>query len=333
MATTPEGRSYYVRGDRGMRMLKLILRRLLTFIPVIFVVGFLGFVLQYITPTSPAQYILGEAATPEAVARVNHALGQDKPFFTQFGHWMWNALQGHLGTSLFSSEPVTHAIMQRLPATLSLSLAALVLSLLIGVSAGTAAALRPGSRTDRVVNLGSSLGLAIPGFWLGILLAYYFAYKLQWFPIFGYTPITDDPFAWLQGIFLPALALAVPAAAIFARHTRNQLTDVLARDYIRTARAKGASRRRIITHHALKNAAMPIVTLAGTTFVALLSGTVIVEQIFTVPGVGSLTVTAAEQKDLPIVQGVVVLAAVAVLIVNLLVDIFNGMLDPRLRTS
>jgi peptide/nickel transport system permease protein len=195
------------------------------------------------------------------------------------------------------------------------------------------AALHPGGLSDRAVNLISSFGLAIPGFWLGILLAYWFVYNLGWFPIFGYTEFTDDPWKWLQAVFLAAVALAIPAAAIFARHSRNSLSDVLASDYVRTARAKGANRREIISRHALRNAATPVVTLAGITFVALMGGTVIIEQIFNIPGVGRLAISAAQQKDIPIVQGLVMLAAIAVLIINLLVDIINGLLDPRLRQS
>jgi len=314
-------------------LLKLIAHRLITFIPVLAIVGVMSFALLFITPGSPGQYLLGDAATPEGVAQIDRELGLNRPFVNQFADWFGKAARGDLGDSILTRQSVRDSIMDRLPATASLAIAALLLALTLGVPMGAAAALRPGRFTDRALSLMSSLGVAIPGFWLGILLANYFVFKLQWFPVLGYTPITENPWLWVKSITLPAVALAAPAAAVFARHMRNQLTDVLQRDYVRTARAKGATQRRVVIHHALKNAASPIVTLAGTSFVGLLGGTVIVEQIFSIPGVGNLAINASYQKDLPIVQGLVVLAAVVVLLVNLSVDIINGILDPRVRTS
>jgi len=314
-------------------MVRFIAWRILTFVPIIVGALAVSFLLLHLSPGSPALYILGETATPEDVARVDAQLGLDQPFLVQFGQWTLRALGGDFGTSVFGSLTVGEAVSEAIPATMSLALVSIVFALLAGLSLGLLAGLNSGSPLDRLVTGLTSIGLAIPSFWLGVVVSFVFGVKLGWFPIVGFTPIEENPLEWFRGLILPALCLGLLGAAVIARHTRTALLDTLSRDYIRTARAKGLSPRRIRLVHVLKNAAVPIVTLTGLQFIGVLGGTVIVESIFGISGIGRLIVQAAHQKDIPIIQGIVVYMTVVVLVVNLIIDVAYAALDPRMSVS
>jgi peptide/nickel transport system permease protein len=233
---------------------------------------------------------------------------------------------------LFSSQPVMRSVVDRLPPTLSLTLCATVLSLVVGVTAGMVAAARSGSLTDRAITVASSLGLAVPSFWLALILVLLFVSKLGWFPPTGYVGLTDDPVGWLKSITLPTIALAVASVGVFARQTRSALIEVLQSDYIVAARARGLTRRQVILRHGLKNAAIPVVTILGLQIVGLLGGAVIVEQVFAIPGIGNLAITSVSTRDMTVIQGIVVLTSLVVVAVNLVVDIVYGYVNPRARS-
>lgn len=314
-------------------MLRFVAWRIVTFIPIMAGALVVSFLLLFLSPGSPAIYILGETATPEDVARIDEQLGLDQPFFVQFGHWVWRALGGDFGTSVVGSISVREAVGDAIPATMSLALVSMVFALLAGLSLGLLAGLNSGSPLDRMLTGLTSVGLAIPSFWLGVVVSFVFGVKLGWFPIVGYTPIEEDPLEWFRGLVLPAGCLGLLGAAVIARHTRTTLLDTLGRDFIRTARAKGLSPRRVRLVHVLKNAAVPVVTLTGLQFIGVLGGTVIIESIFGISGIGRLIVQAAHQKDIPIIQGVVVYMTVVVLLVNLIIDVAYAALDPRMSVS
>lgn len=312
-------------------MLKLIGNRLLATIPLLLIVSVMVFSIVHLVPGDPAITILGENSTPERVAETRERLGLDDPILEQYGRWLSGAVRGDLGTSLFTSEPVSEALADRIPITLSLTAVSLVVAMLIGVTAGIVAAAKRGTFIDRLATLGASLGVAVPNYWLGSILIVTLALGRDWFPATGYTPPSESVVDWLRGLFLPAIALGSAAAAEIARQLRASLVDVLQQDYIRTARAKGMGRWLVIGKHGLKNAAMPLVTVIGFQVTVLLGGSVIVEQIFGIPGLGSLAVRKVLEQDIPVVQGIVLVSVLIVVIVNLLVDITYGWLNPKVR--
>lgn len=314
-------------------MLQLVVRRLLALLPMLFLVSLIVFSLVLIIPGDPAITISGENATEAQIEATRERLGLNDPILVQYGRWAGNAIQGDLGTSLFSSRSVSSAIAERFPVTLSLTFAAIFVAMLIAIPAGIIAATKRGTWIDRVATLGASLGVAMPNFWLGLVLVLVFALWNPWFPAIGYVGFTENPFQWARHMFLPALTLGTAAAAETTRQLRSALSDVLHQDYIRTARAKGLRGRVVVMKHALKNAAVPVVTVIGLQVSLLLGGAVIVEQIFGIPGLGQLAIRAVLERDIPMIQGVVVVTTVIVLVVNLLVDLTYGFLNPKVRSQ
>lgn len=313
-------------------MLQLILRRLLTTIPMLVIVTLGIFVLMQFVPGDPAFSVAGESASAEQIAAIRTELGLDRPFVERYFDWLGDAVRGDLGTSLFSSQGVADAVIARLPATLSLTFVSLFFGLLIGIPAGDLAAVRPGGALDRTITAVASFGLAIPNFWLGILLVTVFTRWLDWLPPTGYVGITVDPLDWFRSLILPGITLGSSAAAAVARQTRSALVEVLQRDYITAARARGMGYWRVVFKHGQKNAAVPLLTVIGLQAVALLGGAVVVEQVFSIQGVGQLAISAVSRRDISMIQGVVVLSAVVVVGVNLVIDVLYGWVNPRVRT-
>lgn len=308
-----------------------VIRRLLMAIPLLFASSIVVFSLVLAVPGDPAATLAGDNATPERIESIRLALGLDRPLVEQYLDWAGGVLQGDLGTSLLSSNSVSDTIVQRLPVTLSLALAAIVLGLLIGVPAGVVSALKRNRWPDRVSTVGASAGMAMPNFWLGLVFVVVFAVKNPWFPPSGYVRFTESPWEWLHHIFLPALTLATGAAAEITRQLRGSLSDALGTDYVRTARAKGLRRWSVVGKHAAKNASIPVVTVLGLQFSLLLGGTVAVERVFGIPGLGSSIIDAVLGKDLPMIQGIVLLLTFAVVMTNLVVDVAYGYLNPKIR--
>ncbi len=312
-------------------MLGYIVRRVLATIPVMGVVALFVFSLLYLAPGDPAAIIAGDQASPEQIALIRASLGLDRPFLVRFGEWAWRIAHGDLGTSIFTNLPVGHMIAQRIEPTLSLMLLTLVVSLLIAVPLGVLAAARQGSLVDRGVMLFAVLGFSTPVFVIGYVLAYVFALRLDWFPVQGYVPLAGGFWPFLRALILPAATLGGIYIALIARITRASMLEVLSQDYIRTARAKGLGRGAVLFVHALKNAAVPIVTVVGLGVALLIGGAVVTESVFAIPGLGRLTVDAILRRDYPVIQGVVLLFSFAYVVINLLVDLLYTVFDPRIR--
>ncbi len=312
-------------------MFAYIVRRILATIPVMAVVALFVFSLLYIAPGDPAAVIAGDQATPADVERIRQSLGLDRPFLVRFGEWVWRILRGDLGVSIFTNLPVSTMIAQRVQPTLSLMVLTLLLAVTIAVPMGVVAAWRQGTLVDRAVMGFAVLGFSVPVFVVGYLLAYVFALELDWLPVQGYTSIDQGIWPWLENLILPAVALGGVYIALIARITRATMLEVLQQDYIRTARAKGAGQGSILFLHALKNAAVPIVTVIGIGVALLIGGAVVTESVFAIPGLGRLTVDAILRRDYPVIQGVVLLFSFVYVLVNLLIDILYTFLDPRIR--
>jgi peptide/nickel transport system permease protein len=312
-------------------MFAYIVRRILATIPVMAVVALFVFSLLYIAPGDPAAVIAGDQATPADVERIRQSLGLDRPFLVRFGEWVWRILRGDLGVSIFTNLPVSTMIAQRVQPTLSLMVLTLLLAVTIAVPMGVVAAWRQGTLVDRAVMGFAVLGFSVPVFVVGYLLAYVFALELDWLPVQGYTSIDQGIWPWLENLILPAVALGGVYIALIARITRATMLEVLQQDYIRTARAKGAGQGSILFLHALKNAAVPIVTVIGIGIALLIGGAVVTESVFAIPGLGRLTVDAILRRDYPVIQGVVLLFSFVYVLVNLLIDILYTFLDPRIR--
>lgn len=312
-------------------MTAYIIRRLLATIPVMVVVAIFVFLLLHLTPGDPAAVIAGDDATPEAVDGIRTKLGLDQPIHVQFGIYAANLLRGDLGTSIFSNLPVLTLVKQRLEPTLVLAASTLVMAVLLAIPMGVLAAWKARTLIDRVVMGFSVLGFAVPGFLVGYLLIYVFAIELKWLPVQGYRPLSQGIDQTARSIILPALALSMAYMALIARMTRASMLDVLSQDYIRTAKAKGVATLIVLLRHALKNAAVPIITVIGIGLTLLISGVVITETVFNIPGLGRLTVDAILKRDYPIIQGLIILFAGAKVLVNLLIDISYVFFDPRIR--
>jgi peptide/nickel transport system permease protein len=310
----------------------MIGRRLALSVVLVFVASTLTFVLVSVTPGDPANTILGGQQNVRAqdVAQLRQQLGLNQPLLQRYWHWLRGALHGDFGTSVITGQSVTREVNSRLGVTLTLIVGALVLSAVVGVSLGVVSAIRRGvlGRFTDVLSLG---GLAVPAFWLGLVLVSVFAVKLRWFPANGYTAFSAGPSAWLKSITLPILALFVGGVATIAKQTRNAMAEVLDSEFIRNLRANGLPGRSIIFRHALRNAAIPVVTILGLGFVGLLGGTIFIEQLFVLPGIGSLAVSSVQSHDLPVVQGVVIYFVLIVVLVNLLIDLMYGWLNPKAR--
>ena len=308
-----------------------LLRRVLATIPVMLVVTVFVFSLLRIAPGDPAATIAGDSATSEDIARVRASLGLDKPIVVQLGIWVSDLAAGDLGTSIYSRLPVTHLIAQRLEPTLTLSLSTLIIAVCLAVPLGVLAAWKVGTWIDRAVMVFAVLGFSLPVFWLGFLFIYGFSIKLQWLPVQGFVSISEGVLPFLQHLVLPSLTLGMVYMALIARITRASVLEVLTQDYIRTAHSKGLGDQRVLWHHALKNASVPIVTIIGIGIALLIGGVVVTESVFAIPGLGRLTVDAILHRDYPVIQGIILVFSSVYVLVNLLVDLSYTVLDPRIR--
>jgi peptide/nickel transport system permease protein len=312
-------------------MFAYIIRRILATIPVMAVVAIFVFALLYLSPGDPAAIIAGDTATVDDIARIRAHLGLDRPVYIQFGTWVWRLLHGDLGISIFTNLPVMKLIEQRLEPTVALSLATLLVSIVVAIPMGVLAAWNAGTWIDRLVMVFAVVGFSVPVFVLAYILIYVFAIWADVLPVQGYVSITQGFRPFLSHIILPSIALGMIFAALIARITRASMLDVLAQDYIRTAQAKGLSSEQVLIGHALKNAAVPIVTIIGIGVALLIGGVVVTETVFAIPGLGRLTVDAILRRDYPIIQGVILIFSAAYVLVNLLVDLSYTLLDPRIR--
>jgi peptide/nickel transport system permease protein len=308
-----------------------VVRRLFATIVVMAVVALVVFSLLYLTPGDPAAVIAGDVATDEDIRRIRATLGLDQPFLVRFGTWVWALLHGDLGTSIFTNLPVTRLIGQRIEPTVALTLCTLVVAVAIAVPLGVIAAARAGSWIDRAIMAFSVLGFSVPVFVLAYMLILTFSTGLGWLPVQGYRSISEGVWEWLRHLILPAAALGTVYIALIARITRATMLDVLAQDYVRTAQAKGLSPRQVLVSHALKNAAVPIMTVVGIGIALLISGAIVTETVFAIPGIGRLTVDAILRRDYPIIQGVILLFSGVYVLINLAVDLSYMLFDPRIR--
>jgi len=311
-------------------MLAYVVRRILVTILVMAIVAALVCGLLYVMPGDPAAIIAGEQASPADVERIRHSLGLDRAFPIRFAEWAWRLLQGDLGTSI-SNLPVGALIAQRVAPTLSLMLITLVLAVAIAVPLGVLAAWKAGSLFDRATMASAVLGFSVPVFVVGYVLVYVFALELNWLPVQGYAPLTAGVWPWLRHLILPAIALGGVYIALIARITRAVMLDVLQKDYIRAARARGLGEGRILFVHALKNASIPIATVIGLGIAMLVGGAVVTESVFAIPGLGRLTVDSVLRRDYPVIQGLVLMFSFAYVLINLAVDLLYAALDPRIR--
>ncbi|RDJ23090.1 ABC transporter permease [Bosea caraganae] len=312
-------------------MLAFIVKRIITTIPVMAFVALFVFSLLYIAPGDPAAVIAGDQASPADVERIRASLGLDRPYLIRFGEWLFRVLQGDLGTSIFTSLPVTQLIAQRIEPTVSLMVLTLIFAVVIAVPMGVIAAWKAGTWIDKVAMAFAVLGFSVPVFVVGYLLAYTFALKLDWLPVQGYTPLSQGFWPWLRNLILPSITLGFVYIALIARITRATMLEVLQQDYIRTARSKGLGQRSILFLHALKNAAVPIITIIGIGIALLIGGAVVTESVFAIPGLGRLTVDAILRRDYPVIQGVVLMFSFVYVLVNLLIDLAYTLVDPRIR--
>ncbi|BBG05337.1 MULTISPECIES: ABC transporter permease [Pseudonocardia] len=312
---------------------RMVIRRIGGGLLVLWLVSLLTFLMVQLIPGDPAEVIAGDNASVADVDRIRAQLGLDRPVYEQYLSWLGGVLQGDLGNSLFTNQPVTQAILDVAPPTLALTLTAIILALLLGVGAGVIAGLRQGSWIDRAVSTLATLGIAMPSFWVAMLLVSVFALTLRWLPATTYVPLDRGFGTWLSHILIPATALGLATAAELARHTRGCVADVLARPYIRTARARGASTPHLIGRHVLRNAAIPVVTVLGLQTSRLIGGTIVIEAVVGISGLGSLAVNSVLQRDYPVIQGYVLFCALVVVVVNLVVDLAYGWINPKVRAA
>jgi peptide/nickel transport system permease protein len=314
-------------------MAPFILRRLGAAVVVLFLGSVLVFLGVRALPGDPATVLAGKEASPEAIAAIRHDYGFDQPLPVQYARWAGKALQGDFGRSTQDLLPVGHIITQRLPVTIELSVLALIVAVGLGVTAGVVAATRRGRFADHVATGFGLVGLSVPHFWLGILGILLFSVRLHWLPASGYVPFTGDPGGNLERMLLPALVLGTGFAAVLMRQTRSAMLESLSADYVRTARAKGLPERSVVGVHALRNSLTTVVTVLGLQLGALISGAVVTEQIFVIPGFGKLTVDAVVTRNYPVIQAVVLVTVAGYIAVNLLVDLTYGVLNPRVRLA
>jgi peptide/nickel transport system permease protein len=300
-------------------------------IPVLVVVAIVTFSLIHITPGDPVSLMAGDLATPEQKEVIRKDMGLDRPIYQQLVIYFADLLRGDLGESIFNKFKVTTLISQRLEPTLFIAVFSQLVSIIIAIPLGILAAWKANTWIDRVVMVIAVLGLAIPSFWLGANLIWVFAVKLHWFPAFGYIPISEGVVPWIKSITLPSISVGFISAALIARMTRASMLEVLREDYVRTARAKGLGEQAVLLGHAFKNASIPVVTIIGIGIAGLVSGLVVTEAVFGIPGVGRLIVDAVNRRDYPVIQGVILMFTVAYVLINLVVDLIYGYLDPRIR--
>ena len=312
-------------------MPRLIALRILQALPVIVIVSILAFLLINLLPGDPAVVIAGDQASPGAIEAVRHNLGLDKPLIEQLGIWFLHLLQGNFGTSLMLNQSVLSAMGERLPVTLSLAMLSLAITLPIGVFAGAVAAYYRRTWIDSSVMTLALLGVSAPAFWVAILSIILFSVMLRWFPTGGYTPFMQDPVLWLRSLVLPAAMLSLFQIGFLARMTRSAMLDVLSQDYVRTARAKGLGEWKTVSKHAFRNALILIVTAIGILLSTAIGGSVVIEQVFALPGVGRLVVQGILARDYPLVQGIMLIYGFAFVLINLAVDLIYTFADPRVR--
>lgn len=312
-------------------MLRFVLGRLLSAIPILFVVSVVTFVIIWLVPGDVASEIAGPDATPAELEQIRADLGLDRPLLERAAVWYGKLLQGDLGQSYLLNRSVVDAVLERLPVTLSLAAIALVVTVVVGMLLGMLAAVRHGTWLDQGAMTAALLGLSLPDFWFGIVLIFLFGVALGWLPTGGFVPITEDFWGWVRSMTLPALTLAFTQMGVVARMTRSSMLDVLRQDYIRTARAKGLKSRVVIGKHALLNALIPVVTVIGVISGVLLGGTVVIESVYSLPGVGRLIIGAIQRRDYPIIQGGLLMTAGVFVFVNIVVDLLYGVIDPRIR--
>ena len=313
-------------------MLGYIFKRIFMTVPVMVVVALFVFLLLRLSPGDPAAVIAGDYATAEDVQKIREKLGLSEPIFVQFVTWLGSLIQGDLGTSIFSNKPVTELIGQRLEPTLMLALTTIIFSILVAVPLGTIAAFRAGSWIDRLVMLFSVGGFSVPVFVLGYILIYFFSISWRILPVQGYrSPFEDGMLPFMQHIILPTLTLSVIYIALLARMTRASVMEVLEEDYIRTARAKGLSEVKILMQHALRNAAVPIVTVIGIGIALLIGGVVVTESVYNIPGLGRLVLDAVLARDYPIIQGLILFFSLIYVLLNLIIDLTYTLFDPRIK--
>ena len=314
-------------------MARYLIQRVLASIPVMVMVATAVFLLLFLTPGDPAAVILGPDATAERVAELRARLGLDQPVYVQLGNWYVRLLRGDLGRSIFENRPVTEAIMSRAEPTLLLTSLATLIAVTLGLTMGLVAALWHGRWQDNGAMLVAIGGVSMPTFWLGLNLIFVFGVVLGWLPVAGYEPLSSGLWENLRYLILPSVTLGLFQAALLARLTRSMMLETLGDDYVRTARAKGLAEHAVVVRHAFRNAAIPLLTVIGLIFAALMGGAVITEQVFNIPGVGRMLIQAVARRDYPVVQGVVMIVAGLYVLINLLVDLLYGYLDPRLRVK
>lgn len=310
-----------------------IIKRLLSMIPVLLIVAVFVFLLIHMIPGDPAAVILGPDAKPEEIENLREELGLNLPIHEQFIQWFTGVFKGDLGTSIYMNMPVLQAIVEHIGPTFSLALLAQGISILIAIPIGVLAARKRGTNIDRTFMLVAMFGMSIPSFLLALLLMLVFGVNLQWLPVAGYEPISTGLWNHLRYLILPAIALGSIQAAVISRMTRSSMVDILSMNYIKTAKAKGVKARIIIYKHALRNAFIPILTILGETFGALITGAVVTETVFNLPGIGQLVVNAITRRDYEVIQGTILIIAAAYLVLNLLIDLLYGLVDPRVRLN
>ena len=312
-------------------MLAYVVRRLVATVFVMTFVAFFVFSLLYLTPGDPAATIAGDLATADDIARIHRQLGLDDPFLVRFGHWAWGVLQGDLGTSIFTNLPVTTLIGQRVGPTVSLTVIALIITLSFAIPLGVIAASKVGSWIDRLVMVVAVLGFSVPSFVLAYIAILCFSVWLNWLPVQGYASLSEGFAPFIEHLILPSIVLGLIYGALIARITRAAMLEVLSQDYIRTAQAKGLTEGKVLVGHALRNAAIPIVTVIGGGIALLIGGVIVTETVFAIPGIGRLTVDAILRRDYPIIQGVTLVLSAVYVVINLLVDMSYTFFDPRVR--
>jgi peptide/nickel transport system permease protein len=312
-------------------MQRYILRRLLQTIPVLLLFSVVVFAVLRMVPGDPATAMLGLQATPEAVAQIRQEMGFDKPIIVQYGIWLGHVVRGDFGVSWSSKQPVLQLLKRRFEATLLLTLGATLVGLVISLPLGVLSGVRPHSAFDTLATSFSLLGVALPGFWLGLMLVLLFSVRIGWLPPSGYVPLDESVGDSLKHLLLPAFTLGVGLAAPLARFVRSGMLDVMGADYIRTARAKGLPGQLVVRRHALRNGLLSVVTIFGLEFGSMLGGAVITESVFSWPGIGTLLLTAIKQRDYAMIQGAVLFISLVFIVVNLVVDLAYGVLDPRIR--
>ncbi|KGX86616.1 ABC transporter permease [Pontibacillus litoralis] len=308
-----------------------LLRRCFTFFVTILIVMIMTFLVFRIIPGDPALTILGMDAEPEQIAALEKELGTDRPLYEQFLDWAGGVFTGNLGESLRFSQPVSELVIDRIPVTLSLAIMSIVITMFLAIPIGIYSAKKQGSWVDTALSITTQIGMAIPSFWLGIILMLIFGLTFKWFSPTGYVPWSENPSEALNSLFLPSLAIAIPQIAVVVRYLRTTMIEQLQLDYVRTAKSKGLKEKSILYIHVLKNALIPVITIFGMIFADVLAGSLVIEQVFALPGFGRLLISSISYRDLPLIQGMVVIIAFIVLLMNFIIDILYRWLDPRIE--